>query len=410
MDRARERRDPVPRRHAADGEDGNRPSGDAPEDGHARLRTFAASRVFFPVAAAYAAIVLPLSVLPALGIGPVVPALASPVAHAHEMLFGFALAAVAGHQLGPVRVPALVAFVAMWALARLAYLLDPDSLIALAANATFALALAVRLVPRLVASIKKPRNLAMPVALTALCACAVALEAARRHAPGDAQAVVRTALAVFALLMLFIGGRLIAPAVAGQLYRQHANLRARVQPRLEAALIACMLVAVLASPFAARPAAAAIAAFALLVAGVLAGVRLARWQLWRVRRRPDLLCLGAGYAWLALGLAAWALALATGRHPFAALHLVTVGALGTLTLNVMALTIARLTRHDPARSSVPAWGTLLVACATLARAAADFGGIDRRTALALATVAWSAAFTLLFVRLARLRRRERPVE
>lgn len=372
--------------------------------------SLAASRVFFPLAAAYGAVILPLSVLPALGVAPAVGALATPAAHAHEMLFGFALAVVAGHQLGPVRVPALAALVATWALARLAFLVDPAGFTALAANAAFALALALRLVPRLVATIKKPRNLAMPAALAALCACAVALEVARLRSHGDVEAVVRTALAVFALLMLFVGGRLIAPAVAGQLYRQHANLHARVQPRLEAALIVCMLAGVLASPFAGARVPAQLAALAFLAAGVLAAVRLARWQLWRVQRRADLLCLGAGYAWLAVGLLAWALALATGDHPFAALHLITVGALGTLTLNVMALTVARLTRHDPAATRVPVWGTGLIALSTLARAAADFGGVDRRAALAAAALCWSLAFALLFARLVRLRRRERPLE
>ena len=50
------------------------------------------------------------------------------------------------------------------------------------------------------------------------------------------------------------------------------------------------------------------------------------------RGRRDLLCLAAGYAWLAAGLVAFGLSEDTRL-----MHLITVGALGTLTFNVMAL-------------------------------------------------------------------------
>lgn len=50
----------------------------------------AASRLFFPLAAAHALPVLPASVLPMPGIAPVLPGLALPASHAHGMLFGFA--------------------------------------------------------------------------------------------------------------------------------------------------------------------------------------------------------------------------------------------------------------------------------------------------------------------------------
>jgi uncharacterized protein involved in response to NO len=59
-------------------------------------RAASASRIFFPLAAAYALLVLPASVLPMLGIAPLAPGLASPAAHAHDLLFGIALLVVAG--------------------------------------------------------------------------------------------------------------------------------------------------------------------------------------------------------------------------------------------------------------------------------------------------------------------------
>jgi Family of unknown function (DUF6448) len=57
-------------------------------------RLVAGNTVFFPVATAYAIFVLPASVLAMPGLTGALPALASVTGHAHEMLFGFALAVV----------------------------------------------------------------------------------------------------------------------------------------------------------------------------------------------------------------------------------------------------------------------------------------------------------------------------
>lgn len=325
------------------------------------------------------------------------------------MLFGFALLVVAGHQLGPLGPRGLGVLLALWALARLSFLVAPQGIVAVAANIAFAVALGWRLAPRLFTSAKKPRNLALPVALTALAAGAATVELARFLA---APLVERTALAVvvavLALLMLFMGGRLLAPAAAGQLYRQGGNLEARVQPRIEAALISLMLVAAAASAFPLHRASALVAGAAMCAAGALAAARLARWRLWTLRARPDLLCIGAGYAWVAAGLLAWGAAMLLGRRELAMLHAITVGGIGTLTINVMALTWARQARVDPAHARLPLWSTLGVAVATCARIAADFSASGRTAWLLAAACAWSAAFVLLLVRFARARPRPRP--
>ncbi len=372
-------------------------------------RAVSAGKLFFPLAAAYAAAILPASVLPMLGVAPALPGLASPAAHAHEMLFGFALLVVAGHQLGQLGSKALGLLLALWVLARLSFLFAPQGIVAVAANVAFALVLGERLAPRLFTSARKLRNLALPVALTALAAGATTVELARRF---EAPLVERTALGVvvvvFSLLMLFMGGRLVAPAAAGQLYRQGGNLGARVQPRIEAALVVLMLVAAGAAAFPSHRGATVGAGIAMCAAGALAAARLVRWRLWALRARPDLLCIGAGYAWVAVGLFAWGAATLLERRELAMLHAITVGGIGTLTINVMALTWARQARVDPAPARLALWSTLLVAVATLARIAADFGAAHRPACLLLAACAWSAAFALLLVRFARVRPRQRP--
>jgi uncharacterized protein involved in response to NO len=338
-----------------------------------------------------------------LGIAPVAPGLASPAAHAHELLFGFALLVVAGHQLGQPGARRLALLLALWAAARLSFLFAPASLAAAAANVAFPVALGAQLVPRLFTSAKKLRNLALPLVLAALAACAAAVELARAF---GAVALERTLLTIaviaFALLMLFIGGRLIAPAAAGQFYRQGGNLQARVQPRIEAALILLMLAAIVAAAIPAPRAVGLAGALALVAGGILALVRLARWRLWAARGRPDLACIGIGYAWVAGGLVAWGASLVAGTHSLAALHAITLGGLGTLTFNVMALTWARLARADPAASAVPLWGTALLAIAAVARIGADLTTDARLALLALAAGCWSGAFALLLARFAAL--------
>jgi uncharacterized protein involved in response to NO len=374
------------------------------QGGLSPARPASASRLFFPAAAAYALFILPASVLPMLGVAPLLPGLASPAAHAHEMLFGFALLAVAGHQLGQASARRLALLLALWAGARLSFLLAPASPLAVLFNVAFPFVLGLRLAPRLAASAKKLRNLALPVVLAGLTTCAAAVELARAlGAAGFERTLLTVAVVAFSLLMLFMGGRLIAPAAAGQFYRQGGNLEARVQPRLEGALIVALLAALLAAAMPVRSAAAA--AVLLILGGLVAAVRLVRWRLWAAHGRPDLACIGIGYAWVALGLVGWGASLLAGSHAIALLHAITVGGLGTLTFNVMALTWARLNRADPSAGASVPLGTALIAAACIARIAADFAVDARLALLALAAGCWSAAFLLLLARFALLRRR-----
>ncbi|WP_254774223.1 NnrS family protein [Marinobacter sp. AC-23] len=67
----------------------------------------------------------------------------------------------------------------------------------------------------------------------------------------------------------------------------------------------------------------------LIIASGLIAIRTLRWKLWLCPERPDLLVLAVGYIWLAMGALATGLALLQGKLPAPALHLITIGALGT---------------------------------------------------------------------------------
>ncbi|MEO9160932.1 MAG: NnrS family protein [Casimicrobiaceae bacterium] len=363
--------------------------------------------VFFPAAATYAIFVLPASVMAMLGMTSAFAGIASPAGHAHEMLFGFALAVVAGNQLGPRTVRALALLFGVWVLARATFLFLPDSIAAAGANVGFPALLAWHLAPRLFGSAKKWRNQALPAVLTAICAVAAAFPFVL-HVSGTTASthhILMVAVALFSLLLLFMGGRLIAPAVAGQFYRQDSNLAARVQPRIEGVLIILMALAAVALALGGSALPDAMASAALIAAGLLAALRLARWRLWALRGRPDLLCLSAGYGWLALGLVLFGAAHSglglDARGETIALHVITIGSLGTLTLNVMVMTRLLKSRRSPALTRLPSFATVLLAVATVLRVLAGYDAADSRLLLVIGSLCWSGAFSLLLFLLLR---------
>ena len=73
----------------------------------------------------------------------------------------------------------------------------------------------------------------------------------------------------------------------------------------------------------------------LVAAALITAARLARWKLWRCLERPDLMVFAAGYSWLVVGGLLSGIALLSGRPMSARLHLITIGALGTLAGSVM---------------------------------------------------------------------------
>ncbi|MDF0677639.1 MAG: NnrS family protein [Nitrosomonas sp.] len=260
-----------------------------------------AHRWFFTAACIYAALIIPLTLLARQGFGPAV--LSVPTGHAFEMLFGLAPALIAGYLLGPMPARRLVWFLCFWLLARIAGLIAPFAWPALVFNALFVILFARQLLPRLWAA-KKWRNRSLVPLLGLICAITIAVILAGRldeyllH-----RYLIDESVQLFALLMLFIGGRMLAPAAAGEFYRQGMELEARVQPNIEASLIITIAAAYLLAPVAAP-----FSGMLLILCGVLAGIHISAGYtpvplaVWHCLARPDLINLRLGYNWLALGL------------------------------------------------------------------------------------------------------------
>lgn len=355
---------------------------------------------FFPAAALYAALILPLSVLTLLGLIPALPGLAAPAGHAHEMLFGFALAVVAGYLLGPQPPRRTLCLIGCWALARASYLFWPGSWLALASATAFAADLAWTVLPRFLGAAKKWRNQTVaPVVAGLSLVSVIASSGIGRRVD---QPMLAEALLLLATLMFFMGGRIIAPAIAGYAQGRGWRLDARVQPAVEGAGLVLLGLALLLNllPW---PLTRQLTGAVLVATAVLTTIRLLRWQPWRCAR-PDLLALLLGYAWLAIGLLLLGLgALLPGLPASATLHALTVGALGSLTFAVMARTQLVYRFRDAAAQPWIQAVAPLISLAALARVLPALLGQPRPAWLLVAAGCWSLAFLALAVLLWRCR-------
>jgi uncharacterized protein involved in response to NO len=138
----------------------------------------------------------------------------------------------------------------------------------------------------------------------------------------------------------------------------------------------------------------------LATAGALLVLRLARWRGHRAWREPIVLVLHLGYAWLAVSLVLLGAAgLLPETFPSAsAIHALTAGAVGTMTLAVMT----RASLGHTGRAIVADGTTLaiyiLVTVGALLRVAAPLFAQQYLSLLVFGGAAWSSAFALFVIR------------
>ena len=370
--------------------------------------------LFFPPAALLAAAVVPLSVWAVLSGTGWPPGLLGS-GHGHELIFGFALALIAGYTLGNQPRQVLYSLLCLWLAARLTWLLMPDSWLALLLSPAFALLLAWHVVPRFNAAKKWRNKITGPLILT-VCLLPVAwlglLVAWRywpdlaRSLPLTTQRLLHAGVLCLLLLMMFMGGRLIAPAAAVTLERQGHEPRARLQPHMESALIILLGLAILPLllPWLSDTISYHWSGLCLIAAGGVLAVRCLRWELWRCAERPDLLAFGIGYAWLALGSIASGVAFINQNATAPALHLITIGGLGTLSTGVMLRLYFQRSSKTPPRTGWVWSITGLIAIAAVLRYISGPAAFAQPLLLSLSGTSWTLAYLALTVKMLRLGR------
>ncbi|MFN3688582.1 NnrS family protein [Salinarimonas sp.] len=304
-------------------------------------------RPFFLAGALHAAFAMALFVPWYLGmVAP--PSALPPLAwHAHELLFGYVPAIVAGFLLtavpnwtgrAPLAGPPLAGLLALWLFGRLAILMGaglPPVAIALASLA-FPLALTAFVAHEILRAGNR-RNLKIVGILVVLCA-AKALFHAELAATGAAETAERIALAAIVLLVSIVAGRIV-PAFTGNWMKAASRgpLPAPFGPLDRAAMI---LAGAALAAFAAIPTVPAIAAPAgalLLASGTIHLVRQLRWAPHRTLPEPLVTILHVGYLFVPAGFVLLGLDALLGLPGAgsAGLHAWSVGAIGVTTLAVM---------------------------------------------------------------------------
>jgi uncharacterized protein involved in response to NO len=199
---------------------------------------------------------------------------------------------------------------------------------------------------------------------------------------------------VFALLITIIGGRIVPSFMANTLRQTGDDTGLHDNPllaRLSIAGMALVVIADLVDP------AAAIRGLLVLAVAVVIAIRMVTWGGWRCRHQPILWVLHVAYAWLPISLALEGLSGLTDVLPTsAAVHGLTTGAIGTMTLAMMSRVALGHTGRPlvVAPAVTVAYGAITLAA--IARIAAPLSGDLHDAMLIAGAAAWTLAFVFFF--------------
>ncbi|RLP27091.1 NnrS family protein [Mesorhizobium sp. YM1C-6-2] len=387
-----------------------RKAGDFSRDGRGRISSMPpilqyGFRPFFFLAALYAGLAIPAWLwMYFSGYAPPGP-FPGLYWHSHEMLFGYLGAVLAGFILTAIpnwtgRLPLsgwpLAGLVLLWLAGRIACAAVANPAVALALDIAFPAVLALSVWREVVAG-RNWKNAPVAVMIT-LFGAANALDHAANldllpHGLGT-----RLALGVIAMLLALIGGRIVPSFTRNWLVKTgETRLPASFGHIDKAALAATAVGAAL---WAAAPE-SPVAGVVLALAGILLAARLARWQGHRTLSEPILLILHVGYAWLAVALVLLgSSALVDALPQTAALHALTAGAVGTMTLAVMTRASLGHTGRQIVADRVVVAAYIAVTAGAVLRVAAPLAQDWYGHVLACGGALWSLAFLLFAIRYA----------
>ncbi len=257
--------------------------------------------------------------------------------HAHEMIFGFTIAVIAGFLLTAVRnwtgrpVPTgagLVALALTWLAGRIVMLFGaalPPLLVAVVDLAFLPVLAGALAVPLLKAGNK--RNYALVVLLSVMFVANLVFHFGGGYDPAY-RALNATILLVLAIIHI-VGGRIV-PNFTQNALRHLTVTRSRAADWSSFLALAALI------PLEAATGNSPATAVVALLAGVLNLWRMWGWGSLDTRKSPILWILHLGYLWLPLGLVVKGLAgFVPAVTPSIATHMLTVGAIGTLILGMM---------------------------------------------------------------------------
>ena len=264
--------------------------------------------------------------------------------HAHEMIFGYATAAMGGFFLtavpnwtgakaAPEQFVMLVS--GLWLAGRLAVCLAgvlPPAVVA-AVDLAFLPVLAAKVLTQLMAR-PKPQNMMFLLLITLVWISNLLVHLDWMGLTGTGWQGLRGGLLTTCAMIAALGGRVTPAFTRNALMREGRTERLPVEhaPLNMAGVALAILTAVaviLGLPD-------AVGGGLAVLAGLVAAARLAGWRGLSLPGQPIVWVLHLGYAMLALGFVLWGLAQLGLGDEMAALHVLGIGAVGGMTLAVMS--------------------------------------------------------------------------
>ncbi len=377
---------------------GARPSPAPATHGVAFLRL--GFRPFYFGAAVFACLAIPFWI--ALFLGQINVSLSvSPLLwHAHEMLFGFAVAVIVGFLLTAAKAwtgiatprgALLGALALLWVAARITAVVGPYSLYAALDIALLPIVAAILASILIRANNHRNLPLVLILALLAVANLAFHLSVSGLMAASPMIAL-HAGLALIVMIECVMAGRVIP----GFTSAVTPGLKIAMRPRLEQLTLGVTGLALVLWVFA-PPGPVTLSACA--VAAALHLYRQAQWHPWGTRSRPILWILHISYLWIAPGFALLAVSQTGWINQSAGLHALAIGLTGGLIIGMITRTARGHTGRTLRASTSEILAYSLVVMAAIVRVVVPLltpGGYV--PALIVAALAWSVAFALyLFV-------------
>lgn len=288
--------------------------------------------------------------------------------HAHEMIFGFAVAIVSGFLLtavanwtgwSPVRKAHLASLLAVWVAGRVSMNLEAVPFwLGVVIEGIYLPFLAISLAVPLLGT-KNVRNFIFLGMLGALFVCDMAFLFSESRTP------LYVALGLIAMMISLIGGRVIPSFTVATLRRRGILIFQKDQTKLDVAAV-LSLITVLVS-IAALGTDSVVTAGASFIAAATHLARMRNYYPVMALKDPMLWILHVGYGWLVLGLVMVGFA-GLGMIGFStALHALTAGSIGSMTLGMMCRVTLGHTGRDITAGKATVFAFFLMQVAAVSR-------------------------------------------
>ncbi len=317
--------------------------------------------------------------------------------HAHEMLFGYSLAVIAGFLLTAVRnwtsmeTPSgvhLIGLAAIWLAGRLLSSIDlgQPAWLTMAVDLSFAPLVMISLAKQLMAA-RVMRNMAFLVILSLFTIANLLVHLQAIGVANTSALGIQMGLSLVILVIVVLGGRVIPFFTRNPL----PGMEPKQWPAVEIAAVAGVVAVIFADLF--QLPSMLIAGLSIAV-GLLHYLRLSGWYDKRIWNHPIVWVLHVAYAWIATGFILKGLSGFQLVSTSAATHAFTVGGVGMITLGMMGRVSLGHTGRMLELPKLTVLGIFILALAAVIRVAAGFEVFGASYSMLINTSAalWIIAF------------------